>query len=509
MQKIKKIWKEIKATVKENRFLIKPFGVLLAIYLMGVVAILLAGVHYADDIARTNHGYAGWSGFSRYLSTFLSHGLHADNYLTNIAPLPQLIALVILAAAGVLMVCLVSGKKIFKEKWTKWIWRIVAVAPLGLCPYMLECISYQYDAPYMALSVLFAILPLAFRKKKRWVYALMTVIGVLVVCMTYQASIGIYPMLVIFLAIKDWNEKKSIKENAKFVAWSVAMFAASVLLFQKVLMKPREVYVSNDLPSMNEFFPDFWAHIVKYFELVISDFRLLWLILIAIVAGCFVVWFIVRSKRNKIVAGLVVLMGVVLMTLVTYAMYAALEKPLFETRAMYAIGALISIMGIYIVSERGWQMLAAVPVGILAWCFFVFGFTYGNALKEQNTFRDGQIDMVISDLNEILSKTSGGTRNIQVAGEVGLAPILDHMPERDYRMLRRLLRPSYGDGLPWIGYDVYAAGFTNVVYDEKKDLTKLNLEVVKDTFYYTIKCDEQNILIQLKGDNKFRGLQDV
>jgi hypothetical protein len=72
------------------------------IYLVGISAILLSNVHYADDIARTNLGYAGWSGFSRYSSTILAHGIHADNYLTNIAPLPQILAALILAISSVI-----------------------------------------------------------------------------------------------------------------------------------------------------------------------------------------------------------------------------------------------------------------------------------------------------------------------------------------------------------------------------------------------------------------------
>lgn len=494
MRKTKKAWRKI----RQHDFLLRPYLVLLTMYGLGVLAIILAGVHYADDVARTNNGYPGWSGFSRYLSTFLSHGLHADNYLTNIAPLPQLLAIAILAGAGVLLVCLISGKEVFKEKWTKWIWRIVAVVPLGLCPYMLECLSYQYDAPYMALSVLFAILPLAFRKQKTWVYAVISVVGVLVVCMTYQASIGIYPMLVIFLAIKDWNGKEKVKETLKFVLLSVLVFIISVLFFQKALMTPREAYVSNDLPNANEFFPDLFTHLGKYFELVVSDFKILWLVLIAIIATCFVIWFVVRSKRNKIVAGVVGLVGVMLMALMTYAMYAALEKPLFETRAMYAVGALISIMGIYIVSEKGWQMVAAIPVGVLAWCFFVFGFTYGNALKEQNVFRDNRVNMVMSDLNDLLANMNTETKNIQVVGDVGYAPVINNMPENDYRILRRLLNPSYGPGLPWTAYEIYAAKLKNTVYDNKLDLTKENLPVIRDTLYYTISGDEKRILVNFK-----------
>ena len=115
--RIKNVKLMLRKFVKENRFLVRPFLVLSIIYMVGILAIILAGVHYADDVARTNYGYAGWSGFSRYLSTFLSHGLHAGEYLSNIAPLPQIIAVMILAVAGILMVVAISGKEIFKL-WT-------------------------------------------------------------------------------------------------------------------------------------------------------------------------------------------------------------------------------------------------------------------------------------------------------------------------------------------------------------------------------------------------------
>ena len=47
--------------------------------------------------------------------------------------------------------------------------------------------------------------------------------------MTYQAAVGIIPMLVIFMAIKWWNEsaKKETKEIIKFVAFSAVVSIGS------------------------------------------------------------------------------------------------------------------------------------------------------------------------------------------------------------------------------------------------------------------------------------------
>ena len=232
---------------QKNNFLLKPFLIILAIYLLGILSIILAGVHYADDVARTTYGYAEWAGFSRYINTVMSHFLHANWHLTNIAPWPQLLAAAILSLASLVFVCIVFDKDFFKEKWTKWIWSVIAVVSLGLNPYMLECLSYQYDAIYMAISILFAILPFLFWRQQKWKFILMSVIGILVVCMTYQASIGIFLMLVIFITIKEWSKREiGNREILKFLLISITVFLVTLIIFQKFLMRPREGYVINN-----------------------------------------------------------------------------------------------------------------------------------------------------------------------------------------------------------------------------------------------------------------------
>ena len=505
---------------------LKPTLILSLIYLVGISAILLANVHYADDVARTNYGYAGWSAFSRYSSTVLSHGIHADNYLTNVAPLPQILAAGILAISSIILILVVSGRKIFEEPWTKWILKLVAVVPLALCPYMLECLSYQYDAVYMALSVFFAVMPFIFYRQKKWQFILASMIGILGVCTTYQASIGIYPMIMIFIAMRDWNMGvQKNKEIIKNVLIAAAVFLITLIVFQKVLMTTRDVYVSNELPEISEFFPSLFSHLGHYFELLIIDFKMMWLVLIVIVIIGFIVLFTKRSKRNKFAACVFGTTGAGLMLLMCYLFYAALDKPLYTTRAMYAIGAFVAIICIYVVSGEKFRKIPeelkkklknknskaikfasldseetvfTIAVLILAWCFFSFAFTYGNALKEQDTFRNMQVDMVISDLNTITN--DGKIKKIQTTGQIGFAPTIEHMPEKDYFILRRLLKSSFGADVPWMAYRLTeASGLSNLVYDKDLDLTKKDLSILKDTTLYTIHGDAEGILVKFKG----------
>lgn len=494
-----KIW-------KENRFLLKPFLVIFVIYLLGISALLLAGVHYADDVARTTYGYAGWAGFSRYITTVVSHGLHGDWYLTNIAPWPQLLALVVLAFASIVFICVVSGKEIFKERWIKWIFLVVAVVPLGLNPYMLECLSYQYDAVYMAISILFAILPLLFWKKQNWwPFCFMVAISVLVICMTYQASIGIFPMLVIFVAVREWNKKEmKNKEILKFLLISAGVFLLAMIVFQKILMRPNDIYVSNSLPGIENFFPLLFEHLKQYCELIFGDFRVLWEVLIGVIGMIFVSLFVARSRQNRFGAFMVVCVSLILMAVMTLVIYAALEKPLYAPRAMYAVGSLIALMSVYIVSGGYSNWVVKIPVFVLAYCFVMFALTYGNALKEQNEFRNSRVEMVLADLNELPTMIKGGDKIVQVDGEVGLSPVIRNMPIKDYQILYRLMMPTFSKNVPWMAYRIIKQHwFENIHYEQGIDLNEKGLPLLKRTALYDIYGDNENILIKFKNETEY------
>lgn len=497
----KREWQEkIKKFMSENRFLVKPFLVMLLIYLVGALAIILAGVHYADDVARTTFGYGGWNGFSRYFSTFFSRILHADTYLTNVAPLPQILALVILAVASVMLVYLVAGKEVLKVK--KWGWYIVAAVPLGLTPYMLECLSYQYDAPYMAISVLFAILPVCFRDCKKWVYGLAILISVLVICTSYQAGIGIMVMMFIILAMRDWSEKR-VEDKAvwKTFGFSCVAFLLSLLLFQQVLMRPRDAYASNSLPGINELIPKFFEHLGQYFSLVFSDFKFWWLLIIGMISIGFVVMFVLKAKRNKWAAVLVAVIGGLAIVVLAFAFYAVLDKPLYATRAMYPLGAAIAIFAVYAVSGEKKAGVLKIPVVILSYCFLVFALTYGNALKEQDNFRNMVMDMVTSDINELPMMQDGKTKNVMLRGSVGFSPVILNMPT-NYTIMQRLLMPSYSEYVPWMAYKLtHQSGLHLTVVEG--DLEEDELSILKETVLYNLYGDEENILVEFKGERAF------
>lgn len=161
---IPKINERFRSEISQYKFLIKPFVTLTAIFLIGIIALLRTNYNYLDDSARVLRGYKGWDDFSRFLSNFLSPFIHAGNYLTDVSPLPQIIAAFIMGLSAAILIYIISENK--KFSW----WNIFAVIPLGLSPYFLQCFSYKFDSPYMALSVFASVFPLLFRNHNKILY---------------------------------------------------------------------------------------------------------------------------------------------------------------------------------------------------------------------------------------------------------------------------------------------------------------------------------------------------
>ena len=490
-EKILLWYEKMKAEVISYKCMLLPVGIMSGLYLLGITAILRANFNYIDDMRRVVHGIKEWDVSSRFVSYYLSTFIHFGNHLTDISPLPQLIAVVILAVSSVIILYVMTGKTKFN------LWEYAAVIPLGLSPYFLECISYKYDSPYMALSILGGVLPLFFLKYGYLVYFLMSFAGILIVCNTYQAATGIFPLFVMFMALKRWNEKESEKEIGKFVGTSILGYVTGLLFYRSFIMVPINSYISSDVPALNRLFPIAWKHLQRYSSYIDSDFRVEWKILIVFICIAFIYVSIRDSKRKKYAAIPVTLLIFVGAALLMFGIYPMLESPLFDPRTMYGLGAFIAFMGVYVASAK--KMIPGKLVCLaLSYAFVVFAFTYGNALYVQKTYTDFRITETIDDLLEIESFNSEETKNVQIIGSIGHAPALRSLPQ-DYQMLNRLVPITFSNsswGWGRFGFEYYYS-LKNIVFDDTVDLRNSELPILVENQYHVIYGDKKNILIKL------------
>lgn len=484
---------KIKEGILQYTFLIKPFLILFGVYVISISAILRANINYIDDIGRINLGYKGWEDFGRYFSNFLSTWIHADTYLTDISPFSQIIAIVFLSISGVILLHVITEKKQFS------ILEIISAIPLGLSPYFLECISYKFDSPYMALSILASIIPILFYKKGYIKYTITVIAGILIVCTTYQASSGIFPMVVILLCLKNWNSKENNKELLKFIISSIIGYITGLIIFKVFIMQSIEPdkYVSTAMAPVNEMFSTIITNFKMYFSLLKSDLKKEWLILICLIAIGFIFNMVNNSKHKKCQSFLIVIITLLLMLLVMFGTYPLLVKPSQSPRAMYGVGAFITLMGICCCSLKK-AYLFKILYFILTWNFIIFAFTYGNALNVQNEYTNFRILMVINDLNNLNILASKEKIEVEISGSIGLAPSIKNIP-KDYNILTRLIPINFRGNWYWGTYKFYNYNnLKKVIKKSSVDLKNYNLPILKENIYHTIKGNVKYIRIELK-----------
>ena len=467
-------------------------GILFCVYALGISAILRANFLYRDDFGRLAFGYKQWDYFSRYFSTAMATMVHMSDYLVDIAPLPQLLAMLIMAVSAVLTMCIVYDRNRFS------VWEVAAMVPFVLNPYFLECVSYRFDAPNMAVSVLFGVLPLLYRNRSHWAYLFASMVGILAVCTSYQAATGVFPILVILLAMRMLHRGEKLKNAALFCLKSAAGYGMGLVFFKLVIMRPAEAgYVSNALPGAAELIPNTVQNLKQYYGLILTDFKFFWLLLAAAMVLGFLWVSVIGSERKRSVAALISGVSLLMMSMLCFGIYPVLANTIYEPRAMYGFGILLSLLAM--VAAEGKDCTAKLPAAVLAWTFFVFSFQYGNVLNMQKEYTDFRINLVLQDIQEMELFQSGDPVKVQLNGSIGRSPIIDNMPDEP-GVLYRLLPDTFGSGNDWTQYGFYYYYDLpdNVVWDRETDLRDMQLPVYKQTLYHTIYAEEGHVLIELK-----------
>lgn len=477
---------------KKYGHLLKPFIILFFIYLLAIYPILRINFNYLDDAGRAATGYREWKEFSRFIPEYFSIFIHTSTTLTDISPLPQLIAIAVMSLSSVIILYL------FKNDKKITCWDILAIIPLGISPYFLECLSYKFDSPYMAVSILASIAPfLLYNSKSKYniKYIIAIVIGTIIMCTSYQASSGIIPLMTLFLMFKFWNNKED-KKILKFFFTTVLSFLFGLLVFKVFIMNPVDGYVSNHIFPIKELIPGFFNNLIKYYEFVKSDFRGLWLLLIGILIVFFIFISVKNSNNNKILSFFLSIVLIGISALVVFGLYPAFTKPLYSPRAMYGVGVFIALICINITNNDKLYISKIVVLGLF-WCFFTFAFTYGNALGEQKRYIDFRVQSVVNELNQLDIMNSGDMKNIVINGSIGSAPAIDTISKGYHNIITRLITQSFGGEWVWNTY--YFLNYFKLKNVQMNGVVEQELEMVKDTMYYTIESNNKDyIVITLK-----------
>ncbi len=489
--KINNITNEIKIFIISNKkSLISYFLVLFVVYIVALVPLIRANFNYIDDLGRALEGYRGWDDFSRFGSEFLSIFIHGGESLTDISPFPLLLSVIILCLASIILIYSLSDNNKFS------FWKVFAVIPLGLSPLFLECLSYKFDCVYISLSVLICIVPFLFYKKKAYIYFIVTVLSMIFMCVTYQASSGIYPMIVLVLALKLWNEKEDNKNILKFIFISFIGYCVALLIVKFGIMNEINSYISSSIFKINDLIPGVYNNFKEYLSLIKSYFTEIWLVLIIIIASTFVITSIVKSKQKSYLAIPVSIITLLLTFVLCFGVYPLLEKPLFLPRAMYGFGAFVAIIGIYAVDLKT-NYVAKIACFILAWLFINFTLTYGNALAEQKRYTDFRIQNLISDMSDCEIFNSTEEKIVILKGSIGKSPVVERI-SNNYPILNSLVPNTLAEDWYWSQFYFYNYFNLKNIKAANGNLDEEKMNLLKESMYQKIYNKDNLVLIVLK-----------
>lgn len=483
MRKIKNLVYEWIIT---HSYLKKPFIFLLTIYITAFIAIFRSNFNYLDDLGRKHSGYHGWLDWSRWFTQAFSNIIHADWYLTDISPLPQLLACLLISVGGIFLL------DIFRNGKSIDLWNVIAVSFVGLTPYFLGMISYKYDSPYMAFSFFVSIVPFLFYKKNEIAYMSISFICLILMCTSYQASSGIYPLLAFFLAMNDINAGRKMREIIRFILASAACYILALGSYWILLMRPNGTAVF----SINSFVPSVFQKYIMFYTILYSDFKLIWKILVLLLLIVFIYSFTANSRKNKLAAFALSIIVLLVSSVLCFGIYLVIDQEKYDPRAMYGFGVFLAILAISISFSKITWWIKIVYVALF-WCFFTFSFTYGNALSTQQGYLDYRIQLVAGDLNSMEIMNTKDIKEIQIKGDIGLSPVIENMSS-GYHMLERLIPTEFCEGYWGEYYFLNYFNIPNVVPGDDEDDDFKELPLLKETMYHNIYGDKSKILIELK-----------
>jgi hypothetical protein len=476
--------------------------VLFVLYLAAYSALMRANFSYYDDMEREHYGITGWLGWSRYLSEFLSLLLYQNFLLSDISPGTQILSLLILSCSSLLLYFILNGTA--HEN----IFALLSTLPVGLSPYFLANMAYKFDSPYMALSVFLCIVPFVFCRNLKAFFTA-SVLGILCMLMTYQATSGVYIIIASIIAFKTWlSNEKTGKEIGSFVIIAIAAFVCAFLVFKICFMiTVTDDYQKNTVFPLVDFFPGILRNTGKYLSYLFSDFNLTpFKIEMLVLPFIFMIQAIRTSKRNRILTAAVSFFVTVFIIVFSYGAYLILEAPGFHAHYFTGFGTLIAAMSVFSLNvlyekKRPVGFINSVQIIVIClvtWNCVVLALSFGNALADQKRYQEFRAAQITAELNHLCGNPKD--TSVQFEGSIGHAPIVNHIA-KSYPLVKRLVpvnlveNNKYGYNL-LENYIFYAnRNVTNNRIRPYEDYRKLDLPVLVSTAAYTIKGDGEKFLV--------------
>lgn len=479
---------------------LKPFLIVFLIYCFAMLAVWRSGVSFVDDRGRAIFGYAWTSDFNRFTSTAFGLLMNANDRLLDISPWPQILGMAILSIVSVIVTYVFCDKKI------KYLPLILSVF-VGMLPLTVECWFYKFDAPCIALSILVSVLPILWwpkdlKKKSVLRFSWISLICMLVMWTTYQASSGVFPVLCLFMAVRDYLKGEKILAIVKKLGFAVLVFIVAALLFKFCLPEPDRSYRKNEMFGLAGVVPGIFGNFVEHVKLMVGSLNIWQMILagMAFIGTTVLVFLKYKLKGFLILAAFLVALPL------SIGAYLLLVQPPLTARSLVGVG--MSFVPVLILATKDvdkiFDYVLVSPSLVLLYSFIMFVLAFGNGLADQERWANFRVEDLVSKLAELYpDKEEVAARKIQIHGDIGYSRVMQHVAEK-YPATKELVTMQT-TGLSWAAW-----GLTKIrsyynrfqVFEEEygyEVYCGADVDTVKaNTYYFTIRDNGGHICVDLK-----------
>lgn len=394
------VFNNLKNYIKKNKFVL---SLILGFYLLVNINISLAEFPYIDDIGRQLLGYTGFSQhYSRYLSEVSARLIQGGAHLTDPGLTTNIISAFILTfASTVLLFVLFPSKKVTP---------VLALAStiIGINPWFLEPLSFRFDNPFMSLSILVSMFPFIFWESRK-LFSLCSVVCIYLMCNSYQASSGIYILMVLTLVFLELIYGK--KFNIKGLLNSAVSYIVGMVLYKvQITIKPPIFAEQGKTPGLFQLPNVILGNAKGYLKNIYLQSSKTWIYLVIVLLLLLIVNILISGKQKKIFSLFYIFIWLSVGSVISYGAYLALPMQfyLMRPRYEYGLGAFISIILVVIVGISSKNSILSIIKSLVSSLFvfymLTFSFIYVSTLKQQNTIFETQSSILGNTLNKYVDK---------------------------------------------------------------------------------------------------------
>lgn len=434
--------------------------------LLLVLPIILFVHRYIDDYGRSMDGEFRWTQVGRPLADGLYALLNLGEPAVAVAPLHQLVAVVIGAFTAVIAARSYGLRSPF--------WSAVATLPLLGQPYGLENLSYGFDSFGMVLAMGLAVGAAAVIHRDVSWQGMLTSSALLLtsLCIYPPGTSGFIPfagMLVVGERLElaaPVAIRTSLASRMGRIAASYGVALVGYMVLMRLVLVERTSYANEQgqILSLNAALPTrILAHALEFWQIIFDDWSrwpigVPWLLLL--LAYAVVVWIAVgrwpmvrRGRPTRLACTALVLGAVALIALVSPGALLGLEDPLARVpRLLLFLGPLLSALALQIVAgtaQLRWRLIPRSAVAALAWLLVVVAYAYGHATSAQAIYEEGRISRLIDGISRLQTRLPEGTITaIRFEGGMPQSPVL-HNSQTKFPLLDRLIPRLINDDWSW------------------------------------------------------------